>query len=88
MQAGTATVKVSSGDEGSTGTLTVAFKNYSKGRGTWIVVANSNDFYGVNVDITSIGSSGFTIKCRRLSAALASTNSIKVYYLAVKVLQA
>lgn len=33
MQAGTATVKISS-SEGSTGTLTVAFKNYSKGRGT------------------------------------------------------
>lgn len=32
MQAGTATVKISS-DNGSTGTLTVEFKNYSKGRG-------------------------------------------------------
>ena len=83
MQVGSATVNIAAA-AGSTGTLTVAFKNYSKGSGSWFIVATPADGNGVNVAITYIASSGFTIKCRRLAAASASQKTAKVYYCAIK----
>ena len=83
MQAGVATVNIAAADK-STGTLTVAFKDYAKGSGSWYIVATSADSNPVNVSITYIASNGFTIKCRRMAAGSSSSTSTKVYYCAIK----
>lgn len=83
MQVGAATVNIAATD-GSTGTLKVVFKDYQKGSGSWYIVATSADFNPVHVSITSIGSDGFTIKCRRLAAGSSSSKNTKVYYCAIK----
>ena len=83
MQAGVATVNIAAANN-STGTLTVAFKDYAKGSGSWYIVATSADSNPVSVSITYIASNGFTIKCRRLAAGSSSSTSTKVYYCAIK----
>lgn len=83
MQVGAATVNIAAA-EGSTGTLKVVFKDYQKGSGSWYIVATPADGNGVNVAITYIASDGFTIKCRRLSAASSTSKNTKVYYCAIK----
>ena len=81
------------GSSGSTGSKTVTFKDYDKGSGSWYVVATAGNYGGaissddVNISITSISSSGFTVKGKRLansSTGSGSNPTTFIYYIAIK----
>ena len=93
IQAGWVVVSPSN-SSGSTDSRTVAFKNYDKGLGNWYVVATAGAYGGavspeaVNVTVTNISSSGFTVKGKRLATGSTSSNpATYVYYIAIKCTQ-
>ena len=91
IEAGSVVVSPSN-SSGSTASRTVAFKDYNKGLGTWYVVATAGTYGGavspeaVNVTVTDISSSGFTVNGKRLAAGSPSSGNpaTKVYYIAIK----
>ena len=87
IEAGSKTFNINN-SSGSTGTITVTFNNYRKGQGSWYVVANASDPGGtdpssVTVAISSIGSSGCTIKVRRNTSA-SGNPAVEIYWIAIK----
>ena len=87
IEAGSKTFNINN-SSGSTGTITVTFNNYRKGQGSWYVVANAYDPGGtdpssVTVAISSIGSSGCTIKVRRNTSA-SGNPGVGIYWIAIK----
>ena len=86
IQAGSVSLTLST-SSGSTATSTVRFQDYNKGNGHWYIVTTVNNSTNapetVISCVSSISSSSFTIKAKRIAGASGSP-SCSVDYIAIK----
>ena len=89
IQAGSTSINVSN-SSGASGSTTVKFQDYNKGNGYWYVVATAGNAgssiipEAVNIAVTSITSSGFTITGKRFASGGGGNQAIRVDYIAIK----
>ena len=86
IQAGSVSMTLNTGS-GSTATSTVRFQDYNKGNGHWYIITTVNNSTNapetVISCVSSISSSSFTIKTKRIAGASGSP-SCSVDYIAIK----